>query len=430
MAGDAARSIFRFGLGLMISLDCIVATLQASPPGPVVQAAPRVARGEPTPASPRVAPVEEASEEQEPKQLAPAPAEESPLQEDLEVIQERYPSRAVKIERQVIQDAEGNYSNHGLWTMWDEQGRKIGTGEFRNGERHGTWTRWYAPGQAELFKSMPFARFEGPFVSEATFLHGKLHGTWTIVDSQERMCCAWEFENGERHGKAIWWYPNGQKMREVDYRDGEMDGELREWALDSKLTVRHVYKDGRRRAIEVEEFSPGVKKIEAEYVYAREITSTTYDWWNAAIITKVLGKDGEDMRSGGWTSWFKSGQKQLEGRYENDRPVGKFTWWHPNGQKAIEGDYIDGKQAGKWSWWHINGQKQIVGEYEDGTQRGKWTWWSPEGKVAEVADFSAESRPVERSAPMVSGLPRESRMQGGLDSKPGPAAKSVPRIQR
>src|SRR5580698_9120196 len=50
--------------------------------------------------------------------LAPAPAGEP----ESEVIRERYPNRAVKIERTVTQDANGNYVNDGLWRMWDQKG--------------------------------------------------------------------------------------------------------------------------------------------------------------------------------------------------------------------------------------------------------------------------------------------------------------------
>src|SRR5438045_1411801 len=43
--------------------------------------------------------------------------------DEVETIQERYPNRTVKVERQVIQDSAGNYINHGTWSQWDERGR-------------------------------------------------------------------------------------------------------------------------------------------------------------------------------------------------------------------------------------------------------------------------------------------------------------------
>lgn len=404
MARDAARSVLRLGFGLMISLDCLVATLEAAPPELVEQTAPVVRRAA-SPSAPRVAPEEIAEDKEAPQELTPAPTETTKPSKGLEVIRERYPDGAIKIERQVTLDAQKNYLNHGPWTMWDEKQRKIGVGEFHEGLRHGTWTRWFAPGQAEMLKQPPYTLFKGPFISEATFLHGKLHGKWVIVDSQERTCSIWEFENGERHGKSTWWYPNGQKMREVDYVNGEIDGELREWSAENKLVVRQTFVQGHRRGVEVKEYSPGVKHVEAEYMYAREIKSTTYDWWNAAIKNEVLAKDGKNKRSGKMTVWYQNGRKQLEGQYEDDRPVGRFTWWHANGQKAIEGDYVDGVQTGQWNWWHANGQRQIQGEYDQGSQRGEWVWWNQEGKSTALVDFSGPSRPLNKNVPAISSLP-------------------------
>ena len=43
---------------------------------------------------------------------------------------------AVKVERQVVQDAAGNYVNHGLWSQFDEKGRLVARGEVLVG---GTW---------------------------------------------------------------------------------------------------------------------------------------------------------------------------------------------------------------------------------------------------------------------------------------------------
>ena len=49
-----------------------------------------------------------------------------------ERIVERYLNRAIKLERFVAQDDEGNYFNHGKWTQWDENGRMAASGVYRN----------------------------------------------------------------------------------------------------------------------------------------------------------------------------------------------------------------------------------------------------------------------------------------------------------
>ena len=303
-----------------------------------------------------------------------------------ELIQERYPNRAIRIEREVTQDANGNYVNHGAWKMWDQRGNVIAEGQYLDGERDGTWNRWYRSGEADLLTRMPYQQFQGPFISQATFQYGKLDGKWTIYDSKQRKITEWEFTGGKRHGKSVWWYGNGQKMREVTYRDGEIDGEYLEWNQDAKPLVKETYQGGRRLATKVAYHSNQQKKSEGSYLFAKEIEKSGDDWSECKLAT--YEKQGKDEKHGAWVSWYPTGQKQMDGAYRNDAQVGKFTWWHPNGQKALEGLYDMGKQHGKWVWWHPNGQKAIQGEYVRGNPTGHWSWWNENGKVAQAADMS------------------------------------------
>ncbi len=187
-----------------------------------------------------------------------APAEES-ADAGVEVIRERYPNSAVKVERHVTQDAEGNYYNHGLWTQWDEKGRLVGSGEYRYGKRHGRWLRWYGQSDAPMLQGPLYKDFAPPFVAEATFEDGVLNGTWKVFDSKNRKVSEWEFDHGDRQGKSVWYYPSSQKRREVDYRQGQIDGEVVEWGPDYKISLREKYVDGRRLAPQVDNYAPEQK---------------------------------------------------------------------------------------------------------------------------------------------------------------------------
>ena len=136
---------------------------------------------------------------------------------EIEVIRERYPNRAVKIEREVTQDADGNYVNHGSWKMWDAQGSLMVEGQYQYDHRIGVWNRWYRTAEIELLKAVPYNSFHGPFISQASFDLGRLNGKWTIYDSHQHKISEWEFVDGERHGNFTWWFPTGQKMRECHY---------------------------------------------------------------------------------------------------------------------------------------------------------------------------------------------------------------------
>lgn len=327
------------------------------------------------------APDATASAPAEPNTIDPAPEPSGP-----ETIQERFPNGAIKIERQVIQDSTGNYVNHGPWKQFDQRGNVIASGEYVHGERHGVWNRWYRSGEAELLSKAPYNDFPGPFISQATFKNGKLHGAWTIYDARQRKISQFETADGLRQGNSTWWYSNGKPMRAIEYRDGMIDGSLREWSPDGRLTTNQVYQMGRKLALKTQMHSGGQKKSEGMYLFAALNLEKPDEWWDARLATYT--QTGKDERHGAWTAWYVNGQKQQQGEYRNDAPLGKFTWWHENGQKGVEGEYVEGKQHGRWTWWHNNGQKSIQGQYAKGDPAGRWTWWKEDGKLSQTLEMS------------------------------------------
>ncbi|MBW3598902.1 MAG: hypothetical protein KY475_16720, partial [Planctomycetes bacterium] len=132
-----------------------------------------------------------------------------------EVIKERYPNGAVQIERHVIQNERGDYVNHGPFTYFLPDGKRWGGGEFLHGKRHGLWKRWYYRGEAPLFQEEIYAGFAEPFLSEAHFVNGQIDGPWTIHDANKQKVSEWSFHAGVPHGVWTWYYPSGQKLREV-----------------------------------------------------------------------------------------------------------------------------------------------------------------------------------------------------------------------
>lgn len=317
-----------------------------------------------------------------------AASDEAGDTEQAEVIKERYPNGSIRIERQTTQDAAGNYINHGSWKMWDERGNLQVQGQYEYGNRTGVWVRWYRSVQeANILSKAPYSQYPGPFISQAEFKNDLLDGLWTIYDGKTRKISQWSFEKGKRNGPSTWWFANGKKMREANFVSGDMQGEYFEWAPDGALREKEHYEEGRKLSNKVSYYKDGkAKKSAGLYLFAKDVEHSPDDWWNCKLLTTV--KTGKDEKHGPWTSWFPSGQMQLQGAYEHDLQVGKFTWWHSNGQRALEGSFDRGKQDGSWTWWHANGQKSIEGEYAHGNPSGRWTWWHEDGRVVQSADLS------------------------------------------
>ncbi len=356
-------------------------------------------------------------------------AQESPAKPDAQQITERYPDGSVRIERQMTQDAQGNYVNHGAFTEYDPKGRILRSGEYGNGKLNGRWVQNFDAGQQGLF-SGPFEKqYQGPFVSEATFSEGKLHGAWIIRSASGRKIVQWQFDNGVRQGKSTWWYPNGAIRREVYYKNGQPDGDLVEYNPDGKIRARFSFIEGRQIVPEVEWCGPGQRSYEGHYLLGAVTSTTVYDWWNDIVHSDPIRGQPAKLKHGPWTAWYPNGQVKVRGSYDMDAPTGKFTWWYENGQKQAEGQYAQGQKSGKWLTWHINGQKESEGTYTAGILSAKWTRWNADGRVAEVVDYSLDGSPRSQAGPhKVAVLPVPALPVPALDRpadesvKAGPAA--------
>jgi antitoxin component YwqK of YwqJK toxin-antitoxin module len=313
---------------------------------------------------------------------APIPAEVP----ETELVQERFPNGSLKIAREITQDGQGNFVNHGSWKEWDLQGDLIAEGEYRHGVRQGQWRRVLNAKDSPLFSTAPYNQYQGPFVSLVTLKNGRLEGAWIITDAQGHKISEISFAGGVRHGTATWWHANGKKMQQITFQYGVAHQEILSWRNDGSLAAKEEYLEGRKIESKTEYHAQDRRKSLGDYLAPKMVVEKDDDWWNVRLAT--FRAEGESDRHGAWTAWHPNGQVQVEGHFQYGEPEGEFTWYYPNGQKSVEGSYRQGERHGAWTWWHDNGLKSSLGDFIDGKPAGKWTWWNVEGKVAQKADFA------------------------------------------
>jgi antitoxin component YwqK of YwqJK toxin-antitoxin module len=307
----------------------------------------------------------------------------------VEVVKQHYPDGKIQIEREVTQDLEGNYFNHGYWRLYGPAGQTLADGVFQHGLMEGPWSRWH-PAQPEgLFRLRPFNLFRGPFLSTVTFIEGKLDGVWTITDSSQRKVMEVAYREGKRHGLSAWYYPDSSRMREQYFNDGVLDGFLTEWDERGKETRRDEYVKGRRIVTETANYRPQQKKSEVTYLDPLLELEGSDDWWEATPAAfKSIGKK---VQNGACTTWYENGQPQMQGQYQDGKRVGQWTWWHSNGMKQLAGRFDVDRKTGQWTWWHANGLKSIEGNYQSDRPAGIWNWWDEKGKRTDTRNYEQES---------------------------------------
>ena len=299
---------------------------------------------------------------------------------EVELIQERYPDGAIKIERQMTLDRDGNYVHHGSWKMFSTDGDVIAEGQYHFGQRVGMWTRWHGKKDG-IFNEVPYNQFKAPFMSQANFTNGVMDGEWLIVDADQRKCQQISLKMGERHGMAITWMTNCKIFRQAAYDHGTPTGDYLEFDTQSReLKRRATYTEGRKVTNKSRDY-PGTKqkKIETMYLAAETKVASADQFWNAKLAKYTT--EGEALRHGLTKAWYPNGKIEMEGTYQQGKKTGTFTFWHENGQIASTGEYTDDKPTGSWVWWHENGQKSAFGRYEEGALMGEWRWWNEAGKL-------------------------------------------------
>ena len=304
-----------------------------------------------------------------------------------EVIWQNYPDGTPQLMRHMAQDKEGNYYNHGDWKLFNRQGQILAQGQFYDGVMDGVWKRWHPQSAEGIFATKPFNLFRGPFLSTASFSKGELDGIWVLQDNFERKIFEIPYRNGVRHGTATWWYPSSMKMREVNFKDGLMDGALLEWDEQDKLVRRDEYFGGKKIIRQMSYYRPKYKESENYYLDVKLEPGGSDDWWQAKPAGFV--PTGARLQHGPALSWYDNGQPKMKGQYKNDARYGRFIWWHPNGQKQLIGSYDEnGNKVGAWTWWHPNGVKAIQGQYESNVAVEVWRWWDENGQVESTENIS------------------------------------------
>jgi antitoxin component YwqK of YwqJK toxin-antitoxin module len=319
-----------------------------------------------------------------PKQDASVEAKASDVVTEL--LKEHFPSGAIKIEREVARDRDGIVVLHGVFRQFDERGALLCEGTHEDGQPVGVWKRYYAANQAPLFATSPYKEFAGPFTSEASFSEGQIDGKWTITDAKQRKVSEIDFVGGQRHGRAVWYYPTGTLHLQTTFDHGRVHGDVMKWDQNASLLGKELYTYGCKLALKEEYDDAAHKRSEVMYLQAPLIVKTADNFHAATLAT--FEQRGQDEKFGTFRMWHTNGQLSREGEYRYNLRVGKATWFYSNGQKKMEGTYLDGKQEGSWTWWHQNGMKQIAGDYRDGVAIGKWQWWKEDGKLAKTSNLS------------------------------------------
>lgn len=141
----------------------------------------------------------------------------------------------------------------------------------------------------------------------------KDNGYWMIdyyMDGTKQMQALSLKENEEFFdGEVTWYYPNGNVMQTVNYKNNIPEGLRKNYHESGSLKSEYSYKQG---------------KISGKWVAYYE---------NAILAETGQYKNGE--RTNTWKEYYKNGKLKGEGNYDNDKKVGVWKMYY---YKGVEED--------------------------------------------------------------------------------------------
>ncbi len=245
-----------------------------------------------------------------------------------------------------ILSAVGNISDNnpkGVWHFYNNYGALSAKGKFNEeGKKTGEWN-WYNE--------------DGSSSEKGVYENGEIHGLYHVYHSNGKLRMEANFKEGKRHGKSIYYNKYGAETEIANYNEGEYKGEyltfhdLGKDFVDYKIN----YKDGEIDG-EIIEYYPDGK-----------------------IQYKVNFIDGK--KQGKSITYYHSGKIDVEKNYIDNKLDGAYKEYHFNGQLFKEGNNIDGMSEGIWKTYYSNGQLESEKTYTKGEINGIEKQYARDGKL-------------------------------------------------
>ncbi len=172
----------------------------------------------------------------------------------------------------------------------------------------------------------------------------------------------------ERTGEFIYYYKNGQKSAQGEFKNGENEGPWKRWYKNGNQSSEGEYIKGKETGAWKYYYKNGNTKVECNYDDGDRDGKRKYYNEDGSLNEEYNYTKGKI--DGNFIEYHKDNKIKGTGSYVKDSMSGKWEEFWENGNKASEGSYDDNKRVGNWIWYHKNGNKSCEAEYN---KKGKFT---------------------------------------------------------
>jgi len=209
---------------------------------------------------------------------------------------------------------------------------------------------------------------------------------------------------------GIWkkFYDNGKLKEESTYKNGLLNGYLKEYDLKGMLTNATLYINGEPQLfaeelsnldIKKEFYTDGTVKKEGTYdvtgkehgkfkYYDEEGNLELTELYEHGILLAKGLVDKEDRRQGYWEEYYITGELKSKGHYKDGDKIDEWEYFFVNNQLQQKGSYMEGgKPIEKWIWYYPNGSVLREENYRKGLRDGLMEEFFEDGTLITKGEF-------------------------------------------
>ncbi len=223
------------------------------------------------------------------------------------------------------------------------------------GDRQGRWVTFWENGNIH---------------TDGTYRDGRRHGYFKTYDKQENLLTVEKYDNGvllkdaqevaEIEMKTDY-YPDGRVKVIAGFRNGKPEGIRREYDRNGKVVAASVFKNG-------------ILTGEGIIDDRMEKDGPWKEYYDDGSL-RAEGVYTSGKRTGNWKFYYADGSLQQEGAYNKyGNYDGEWKWYFPSGKLLRSEFFINGREEGMMQEFDENGNTVVEGLYVDGLEEGKWTY--------------------------------------------------------
>ena len=272
--------------------------------------------------------------------------------------------------------------------QYDSMGKMTRETTFEKG--NGAYCTFYPNGNPAMQLNLKYGSFDGPYtihtpdkklLEQGSHMNGKREGECTTYHPNGKIRLKGVYKKGQKHGRWTSYGVDGTKESEIDFVEGDQQGDELRYAGGMLRYATPYHRDDRQGGMTI--YGEQQKRAAVLYYEMGTLTGYTYEGKDGQLIPIIPVANG----TAAIRTFYANGTKALEFNMIKNCDEGSQKLYFSNGQLAEEKTYAEDNYNGISKWYNPDGSKLAEATYQKNMRQGNYREYNTQGKLLFSASF-------------------------------------------